>query len=112
MKKDHVLNELADVWSGSFLGGKQRDGYNEPLAAEEGWWVGLEGAVEECLVVGGGDELLADIIREVGRRLGDVHPGVTVVMAEGEWHDQPVLSALGMGGEQDEAIRRFVRSRC
>ena len=106
-----VSHHLGDLWSVSFLGGKERDAYNEPLSAEEGWWRGLDGVVTECLVTGGGDEVLADVVREVGRRLEAVHGGVTVVIAEGEWHNKPVLSSLGTGGEQDAAIKSFVRSR-
>lgn len=88
-----------------------RDGYNEPLAAEEGWWAGLDGVVKEFLVCGGGDELLLDPIRELVRRFQAVHAGVTLVIAEGEWHDKPVLSSLGVGGEQDAAIKSFIASR-
>lgn len=106
-----MTNYAGDMWRDSFLGGKKRDGYNEPLAAEEGWWQGLEGVVEECLLSGGGDELLADVVRELGRRFRAVHGGVTVVIADGEWHDKPVLSLLGGGGEQDAAIKSFVASR-
>ncbi|KAF6232796.1 hypothetical protein HO173_009010 [Letharia columbiana] len=109
--KDLVTDKVGDKWSMAFLGGQKREGYNEPLAAEEGWWLGLEGVVKECLVLGGADELLADSIRELGRRFAAVHEGVTVVIAEGEWHDKPVTSSLGMGGEQDAAIRSFVKSR-
>lgn len=111
--KDVVTRYAADVWSESFLGGKQSDGYNEPLslAAEDGWWRGLEGVVGECLVTGGGDEVLADVVRELGRRFQAVHTGVTVLIAEREWHDKPVLLSFGAGGEQDAAIRSFVNSR-
>lgn len=103
---------MNDLWSESYLGGKKRDAYNEPLAAEEGWWLGLEGVVKEGLIAGGGDEMLADVIRELGKRFVAVHKGVTVVMADGEWHDKPVLSVLEMGGEQDAVIKSFVSSRC
>ena len=34
-----------------------------------------------------------------------------MVIAEGEWHDRPVLASLGQGGEQDAAIKSFVKSR-
>jgi len=58
-----------DLWYKSFLGGRARDGYNEPVAAEEGWWNGLEGVVGEVLVLAGGDEVLVDCIRVLGGRL-------------------------------------------
>ena len=41
-----------------------------------------------------------------------VHSSVTTVIADGEWHDMPTLELLGAGtGEQDAAIKSFVRSR-
>lgn len=110
-KKDIVSRYAGNMWSESFLGGKKRDGYNEPLAADEGWWAGLEGVLKECLIVGGADEILVDVIRELGKRFQAVHSGVTVVIAEGEFHDRPVLSVFGQGGKQDAAIRSFVASR-
>ena len=109
--KDLVSSHIGNVWSSSFLGGKPRDGYNEPLSADLGWWKGLDGVVEEILVVAGGDEVLLDSIREFARRLEGAHEKVTVVIAEGEWHDMPTNSALGMGGEQSEVIQRFVKAR-
>lgn len=82
------------------------------MVAEQEWWRGLDGVVKECLIVGGGDEILLDQIRELGRRFRAVHEeGVTVVIARGEWHDMPVLSMLGAGGEQSAAIRGFVKAR-
>lgn len=67
-RKDVVSPAAGNRWSESFLGGRERDGYNEPLAAEEGWWKGLDGVVREILVVGGSDEILVDCIRELARR--------------------------------------------
>lgn len=66
--KDLVSPVVGDLWWMSFLGGRPRDAYNEPLAAEEGWWNRLEGVVKEVLIVGGGDEILIDSIKELARR--------------------------------------------
>ena len=126
-KKDLVSPNAGNQWSESFLGGKAKDGYSEPLSAEEGWWDGLKDVVEEIFMAGGGDEILVDPIRELARQykvgtadllldsllilLQAVHPKVTLIIAEGEWHDRPVLSVLGLGGEQDAAIKSFVKSR-
>lgn len=102
-----------------------RDAYSEPLGpgTPRDWWVGLETVLDGCLVTGGKDEVLADVVRELGRRFQDAFGGgsgdgdggkeekVMVVVAEGEWHDRPVLEVLGGGGLQDEAIRRFVGAR-
>ena len=67
-KKDLVSPSVGNQWSESFLGGKEKDGYNEPLSATEGWWNGLMDVVEEILIAGGGDEILVDPIRELGRQ--------------------------------------------
>lgn len=67
-KKDFLPASAGNRWSESFLGGKDRDGYNEPLSASEDWWNGLEGVVKEILICGGADELLVDPIRELGTK--------------------------------------------
>lgn len=67
-KKDIVLASTGDKWSESFLGGKESDGYSEPLSVDEGWWKGLDGVVRDIMVVGGSDEILVDCIRELARR--------------------------------------------
>lgn len=114
-RKDFLSPSVTASWSASFLGDpamRNRDPYNEPLAAEQAWWAGLRGVLQDCLVVGGADELLADVVRELARRFSTALAGaLTVLMAEGEWHDMPVLSLLGAGGEQDKAIRSFVKAR-
>ncbi len=71
--KDLVGPDVNDLWYKSFLGGRARDGYNEPVAAEEGWWNGLEGLVGEVLVLAGGDEVLVHGIRVLGGRLAVSH---------------------------------------
>jgi len=109
--KDMVSARVGDRWSTSFLGGKERDGYNEPLSAPGGWFEGLDRVVGEVLVLGGGDEVLIDCIRALAKILEGVHPNVTTVVAEGEWHDRPVNSLLGGGGEQSDAIKAFVKLR-
>ena len=67
-KKDLVSASAGNRWSESFLGGKDRDGYNEPLSASVDWWNGLEDVVKEILICGGADEVLADPIRELGTK--------------------------------------------
>lgn len=67
-KKDLVSPSVGNRWSGSFLAGKEKDAYNEPLSAPLGWWNGLKDVVEEIFIAGGGDEILVDPIRELGRQ--------------------------------------------
>ncbi|KAL2038135.1 hypothetical protein N7G274_009082 [Stereocaulon virgatum] len=109
--KDIVSATLGDRWSESFLGGKDRDAYNEPLSAPEDWWNGLEGVVREILICGGADEILVDPIRELGEKFKAVHKNTTVFIADGEWHDMPTVDALGGGGKQAAAVKAFVKSR-
>ena len=66
--KDIVSIGAGDKWSQAFLGGRKRDGYNEPLAAEEGWWKGLDGVVRDIMIAAGSDEILVDCIRELSKR--------------------------------------------
>ena len=67
-KKDLVSPAAGNRWSESFLAGQAKDAYNEPLAAPEGWWNGLKDVVEEILITGGGDEILVDPIKELGKQ--------------------------------------------
>ncbi|KAM0805583.1 Alpha/Beta hydrolase protein [Usnea florida] len=110
---DYVSSSVGDLWSAAFLGGRPRDAYNEPLAAGPGWWDGLGKVLGGCLVTVGGGEILEDVVRETGRRLGGGMGGekgrVRVVVAGGEWHDRPVMNTFEMGGAQDGAVRGFVR---
>ena len=66
--KDLVSPNAGNQWSESFLGGREKDGYNEPLSAPEGWWNGLKDVIEEILILGGGDEILIDPIKELARQ--------------------------------------------
>lgn len=109
--KDMVSAHLGNKWSATFLGGKEKDGYNEPMSAPEGWFEGLDEVVSEVLVLGGSDEMLVDSIRAIAKVLEGVHSRVTTVIAEGEWHDRPINSALGRGGELSEVVKAFVKSR-
>ena len=110
-QSDYLSAYAGNMWSSSFLGGQRSDGYAEPLVAEPEWWKGLDGVVEEVMILGGGGEVILDSIKELARRLEAVHPKVTTVVAEGEWHDRPIVTALGMGGGQSDAIKSFVKSR-
>ena len=111
--KDVVSAVAGNRWSSSFLGGAAKDAYNEPLSAPEGWWKGLDGVVDQVFICGGADEVLVDVIREVDRRIREVQEEgkVVTVVADGEWHDQPILQLLGAGGVQAEAVREFVKGR-
>lgn len=81
--KDVVSSTSANIWSETFLAGTKLDGYNEPLSAEEGWWKGLDGVVRDIMVVGGGDEILLDCIRELARRfeVGDRFGAIVMASA-------------------------------
>lgn len=88
--KDLVPPAAGDRWSESFLGGKDRDAYNEPLSAPEDWWNGLEGMVREILICGGADEILVDPIRELGEKY-KVCGGLVVEKKERADHSLPRL---------------------
>lgn len=69
-QKDIIQPSLGDLWSANFLGTSSRDEYNEPgERTDEQWWAGLQDVVAEIFIVGGQDEILADSIREMERKL-------------------------------------------
>ncbi|KAL6715469.1 hypothetical protein ACLMJK_006430 [Lecanora helva] len=110
---DYISAPSGNKWSSSFLGGQISDPYSEPLSADKSWWKGLDGIVEEILILGGGGEVLLDVIRELARRYEAVHPKVKTVIAEGEWHNKPIMTAMGLprGGGQSDAVKSFVKAR-
>ena len=108
---DFISAPAGNMWSSSFLGGQKSDAYAEPLTAEPQWWEGLDGIVEEVMVLAGGGEVILDSVKELAKELEAVHPKVTTVIAEGEWHDRPIVAALGLGGGQNDAIKSFIKSR-
>ena len=110
-QKDLVVNDLADVWSTAFLAGRERDGWNEPLSASGHWWQGLENVVSEVLVQGGADEILIDSIKELAKRLEAAHPKATTFVAEGEWHEAPVIQFPYCDGGSRDVFLGFCRSR-
>lgn len=111
--KDIVGTAHSDYWSGNFLGDAPRDAYNEPLSLspEDTWWEGLEGVVSQVLVTSGRDELLYSSVKELVRRIRVVHSRVDEVVGENEWHDMPLVAALGGGGVQGKKVTEFVRDR-
>ena len=111
--KDVVGPGPSKYWSGLFLGGAARDAYNEPLSLgrEDTWWAGLEGVVRQIFVTSGRDEVLYSSVKELVKRLQMVHPRVEEFVAKDEWHNRPVLAALGGGGMQGEKVKDFVKNR-
>lgn len=111
--KDVVGPGPSNYWSGNFLRGAPRDAYNEPLSLgpEDKWWDGLESVVRLVFVASGRDEVLYSSVKELARRLKTVHPHVEEVVAKDEWHNKPLLTALGGGGVQGEKMKEFVRER-
>lgn len=93
------------------------DYYNQAITAPENWWEGLK--VEEVLVVAGEEEVLVDGIKEFeGKLRRGVGSGtkVELLVAKGEYHDQPSLD-LQLGykekdeGEQARKIKEWVSSK-
>ena len=68
-QKDIVTAYIGDTWSASFLGTSIKDNYNEPIRTDVKWWSDLQKIVEEIFIVGARDEILYDVIREMGKIL-------------------------------------------
>ena len=67
-KKDMLTEHINQVWSRNFLGRRGRDGWNEALSVDGEWWNGLEDVIQEVLITAGEEEILADCIKELGKR--------------------------------------------
>jgi acetyl esterase/lipase len=120
--KDCLDPRALKQWSNAFMGEEYpypsvTDYYNQAITAPESWWEGLQ--VEEVLVVAGEEEVLVDGIKEfegkLRRGVGDATK-VELLVAKGEYHDQPNLD-LQFGykeeqeGEQAKRIKGWVSSK-
>ena len=61
--------------------------------------------------IGGRLQLCVSLLRRLLTIAQAVHPNVTTIIANGEWHDRPTIAAWGGGGEQDTAIKSFIKAR-
>lgn len=68
-QKDILTKHISQNWSQVLLGSRPRDRWNEPLSANEEWWIGLEDIVKEILITAGDEEILVDCIRILGKRI-------------------------------------------
>jgi acetyl esterase/lipase len=71
--KDCITIEVGKKWSGAWLAcpwphKEASDYYNQAITAPLRWWEGL--MVREVLVLGGGEEVLVDGIKDFAQRLG------------------------------------------
>ena len=76
---DIVAVPVGTRWSAAFLGDSPKDNYNQPSMADPSWFQGLESAVRDILIWGGGGEILIASIREVVETLKGAHKGVIYV---------------------------------
>lgn len=119
--KDCVEPAALHRWSAAFLNepyphAAKLDNYNQPTIAPESWWEGLP--VEAVLVLAGDEEALVDgIVKFVEKLKSGLGAGkVEIVVAKGEFHDQPNLDVqLGYKeseeGEQARLFKRWIGSK-
>lgn len=95
-------NETSDMivigagrrWSALFLGGQERNSFNNPAEADPKWFVGLESKVKDILIWGGGVEAIINTIIKFNDILQAAHPRVEFVIQDGASHDDFVLEAM------------------
>jgi len=120
--KDIIDPRAVRQWADAFIGEAypyptKSDYYNQPITAPESWWDGLK--VQEILVLAGEQEVLVDSIKEFEGKLrrGVVEgTNVELLVAKGEYHDQPSVD-LQIGykekdeGEQAKKIKGWISSK-
>ncbi|PQE12095.1 alpha beta hydrolase fold protein [Rutstroemia sp. NJR-2017a BVV2] len=134
-KETDILDtQVLQKWSTAFVGdgkgsgkGNGGEAFLEPMKADGLWWKGLKGVVKEgILVVAGAEEAFVGDVREwVGsmrerlRSEGEdegTGEWLRLVVAEGEYHDQP---SIGIGlndevedGGQTRAVKEWIWGKC
>jgi len=119
--KDCISTEVGKKWSSAWLEcpwphKEASDYYNQAITAPLKWWEGLQ--VQEVLIVAGEEEVLIDGIKDFAQRLskGFGEEKVTLVVAQGGYHDQPYLD-LQLGykekneGQQAKEIKHWIGSK-
>lgn len=115
--KDLLSAATGRKWSEAFLGtpnphNSNGDNYNQPLQAPTDWWKDIP--VQEMLIVAGKDEILVDDIVAFANTLKVTKKEVTLLVAEGECHDQTNLD-ISFGykepGQQTQLIRSWIKSK-
>jgi acetyl esterase/lipase len=128
-KETDILDtQVLHKWSAAFVGDWRgagtemrmgEDTFLEPMKADGEWWKGLRGVVKEgMLVVAGGEEAFVGNVKEwagdMKERLRSegAEDWLRLVVAEGEYHDQP---SIGIGlydevedGGQTRAVKEWI----
>jgi len=76
---DLVAVPVGNRWSAAFLGNSPKDNYNQPSMADPSWFSGLESAVRDILIWGGGGEVLIAGIREIVATLKGAHKRIDYI---------------------------------
>ncbi|KAJ5793871.1 hypothetical protein N7457_000470 [Penicillium paradoxum] len=107
--KDIITPSSLKKWSKDYLGGEERDNWNEPLNAPEEWWVDVK--TEKMLFLVGSDEILLSPIEVFANKVKGVFPETTVVVAEDESHDAPFYTMTKEETKSGIELRKWLGSR-
>ncbi|KAK4539772.1 hypothetical protein LTR36_010360 [Oleoguttula mirabilis] len=106
---DYVTPKAADRWASLFLGDKPVDNYNTPLHADSNWFSGLDSAVRDIFVWGGGGEVLIDSIDGLTKKLKEAHPRVQYFVQAGASHEDFIIDRT-MGFKQKSESTKVIES--
>ena len=120
-RKDCIATAFGTQWSAAFLAcpwphTSASDYYNQAQTAPASWWKDLQ--VQEVLIVACEEEVLVDGIIKFEKKLSEgMGAGkVEILIADGEYHDQPSLDVqLGYKakdeGMQAKKIKTWISSK-
>ncbi|KAL1603813.1 hypothetical protein SLS60_005404 [Paraconiothyrium brasiliense] len=92
----------------------ETDAYSEPCVADASWWIDLNKSVGFVLVLSGGDEVFADSICELRRKMeegwreGGGNGAIMFVDTPGETHIGPIVDFMMSGGVRDSSSQKVV----
>ncbi|KAH8659975.1 Alpha/Beta hydrolase protein [Xylariales sp. PMI_506] len=88
--KDYILTQRTKWCSDVFVGDTPEDNYTTPLNAPSKWWIDMP--VDHVLVLGGGDEVMIDDIRNLGLKMQEFNRDkVEIFIGQRECHVSPVV---------------------
>ena len=101
-------------WAPGILRDSRSDEYIEPVKAGPKWWIGLERAVDNVLIWGGGGEVLIDGIKVLMQDMKIASASnVQTIIGQNMCHEEMVVNVmLGYGkGESDSVVENWLQAR-
>ena len=102
------------TWGQHIRGGNYMDNYMEPINADVKWWEGLDQAVSQILMWGGGGEILIDGIKVVMDKMQSAYPaGVQNIIGYNMCHEEMVVDVMLNydKGESAFQVENWIKAR-